>query len=283
MKGTSIVRLGHISDLHVGERSRYPRHGISVRECDRHSLKLLRRILQALEEEAIDHLVVTGDLTLSGETAEFERAVELLRPWVSAHKLTVLPGNHDVWSYEAAATWRFLRSMGPDGRGMKRPSAVFPLAVELSPEVSLIALDSARHGEEPLTTPGALGVEQLAQARELTRAALAQGRAVILALHHHLVIPRERVASDFALARMPLADAYQLVRLVAELPIAAVLHGHRHTSFRVDLPGPSAPTPVICSGSASRAAEEPVRRPRALVYEFDRAGLRSVAALVAAA
>jgi hypothetical protein len=104
----------------------------------------------------------------------------------------------------------------------------------------------------------------------------------VLALHHHLVIPPERVPSDLRLARMPLADAYQVVRLLAEMPIAAVLHGHRHTSFRLDLPGPSGTTPVICSGSASRVADEPARRPRALVHELDRSGLHGVAALVAA-
>jgi 3',5'-cyclic AMP phosphodiesterase CpdA len=188
-----------------------------------------------------------------------------------------------VWSYESAATWRFLRALGPDGLGMKKPTSVYPLAVELPPDVTLVALDSARHGEDPYSTPGALGSDQLAAARELVREAVKQGRAVVLALHHHLVIPPERVPSDLRLARMPLADAYKVVRLVAELPIAAVLHGHRHTSFRVDLPGPAGPTPVLCAGSASRVAEEPVRRARALVYEMDRGGLRSVAALVAAA
>ncbi len=106
---------------------------------------------------------------------------------------------------------------------------------------------------------------------------------MVLALHHHLVIPPERVPSDAKLARMPLADAYKVVRLVAEIPIAAVLHGHRHTSFRVDLPGPSGPTPVLCAGSASRVADEPVRRARALVYDLDRTGVRNVASLVAAA
>ncbi len=278
-----IVRLGHISDLHIGDRARYPRNGITARECDRHSVKLLKKILQALLEEAVDHLVVTGDVTLSGEATEFARAADLLAPWAEAGKLTVLPGNHDVWSYESAAALRFLRQLGSDGRGMKRPAAVFPLAVDLSPEVALIALDSARYGEEPRTTPGALGTEQLATAREMVREAAKQGRAVVLALHHHLVIPPERVPSDLRLARMPLTDAYKVVRLVAEMPIAAVLHGHRHTSFRLDLPGPSKATPVICSGSASRVADEPARRPRALVYELDRGGLRSVAALVAAA
>ena len=222
-------------------------------------------------------------MTLSGETTEFERAAELLQPWAQAGKLTVLPGNHDVWSYDAAASWRFLRSLGPDGRGMKKPTSVFPLAVPLSPEVTLVALDTARFGEDPRLTPGAVGGEQLAAARELVREATKEGRAVVLALHHHLVIPPERVASDLKLARMPLADADKVVRLVAELPVAAVLHGHRHVSFRVDLPGPAGATPVLCAGSASRVADEPVRRPRALVYEVDRSGLRSVASLVAAA
>jgi Icc protein len=278
-----IVRLAHISDLHVGDRSRYPRNGLSARECDRHSVKLLKKILHALEAEPLDHLVVTGDLTLSGETSEFERAAELLAPWAEASKLTVLPGNHDLWSWEAAASWRFLRVLGPDGRGMKKPFAVYPLEVELSPDVTLIALDSARHGEDPRATPGALGSEQLARTRELVRAAAKQGRAVVLALHHHLVIPPERVPSDLMLQRMPLADAYQLVRMLAELPVAAVLHGHRHTHFRVDLPGPGQLTPVLCAGSASRAADEPVRRPRALLYEIDGGGLHTVNAIVAAA
>jgi 3',5'-cyclic AMP phosphodiesterase CpdA len=267
----------------VADRSRYPRHGLTQRDCDRHSPRYLKKILGALEEEGIDHLVVTGDVTLSGEPTEFERVAELLAPWATAGKLTVLPGNHDVWSYDAAASWRFLRTLGPDGRGMKKPFAVFPLAVKLSPEVTLVALDSARHGEDPRTTAGVVGPEQLAAARELVREATKEGRAVVLALHHHLVIPPERVPSDVKLARMPLSDAYKVVRLVAELPVAAVLHGHRHTSFRLDLPGPQRPTPVLCAGSASRVADEPVRRPRALVYEIDRAGLHSVATLVAAA
>ncbi|MFL5264581.1 MAG: metallophosphoesterase family protein [Anaeromyxobacteraceae bacterium] len=272
-----------MSDLHLADRARYPRNGLSARHCDRHSPKILKKILTALEEERIDHLVVTGDLTLTSESSEFARAAELLSPWIERRQLTLLPGNHDVWTYEAAATWRFLRELGPDGRGTKKPHAVYPLAVELSPEVTLVALDSARYGEDPMTTPGALGPEQIAHARELVRDAAKAGRAVVLALHHHLVIPPERVPSDANLARMPLADADKVVRLLAELPVALVVHGHRHTSFRVDLPGVGGPTPVICAGSASRVADEPARRPRALVYELDASGLHGVASLVTAA
>jgi 3',5'-cyclic AMP phosphodiesterase CpdA len=147
--------------------------------------------------------------------------------------------------------------------------------------VVLVALDSARYGEDPLETPGRLGAEQLRGAREVAREQAKEGRAVLLAFHHHVVLPPERMPSDARVARMPLADADKIVRLVAEQPIAAVLHGHRHTAFRVDLPGARGPTPVLCAGSASRVADEPVRRARAYVYEVDRTGLRSVEALVA--
>jgi 3',5'-cyclic AMP phosphodiesterase CpdA len=229
----------------------------------------------------VDHLLVTGDLTFSGEVREFERAAELFRWFAEAGKLTVVPGNHDVWSEEAVETARFLRLVGPDGKGMRKAAPSYPHMVPLATDVALVALDSARWGEDPWTTPGRLGSEQLRTARELVREATRQGRAALLAFHHHVVLPPERVPSDAYVQRMPLADADQVVRLVAELPVAAVLHGHRHTAFRIELPGAAGPTPVLCAGSCSRVADEPVQRARAFVYEIDRSGVRSVETLVA--
>ena len=245
-------------------------------------MKIARKLVGALREEGVDHLLVTGDLTLSGEASEFERAAELLAAFAREGKLTVLPGNHDVWTHDAAQSFRFLRMIGVDGKGMRRPHAVYPHAVELSPDVVLVALDSARFGEPPEESPGWLGTDQLAQARELVREHGVQGKAVVLALHHHLLIPPERVPSDVKVAKMPLYDADKVIRLVAELPVAAVLHGHRHTAFRVDLPGPGRPTPLVCAGSASRVHDVPVRRPRALVHSLDRTGLRATDTIVAA-
>jgi len=57
---------------------------------------------------------------------------------------------------------------------------------------------------------------------------------------------------------MPLADADQLVRMICDLRIAAVLHGHRHCAFRVDLPAPPGPTPVLCAGLGD--AQSPTSR-----------------------
>jgi Icc protein len=248
-------------------------------------VKLAKGLLDALREVGVDHLVVTGDLTFSSEPREFERAADLLRAFSDANKLTVVPGNHDVWTEDSVETGRFLRTIGPDGKGMRKAQPTYPHVVPLGDDAVLVALDSARWGPDPWDTPGKLGGEQVRSARELVREHAKAGKAVVLAFHHHLVLPPERVPSDVNVARMPLADADQIVRLVAEVPVAAVLHGHRHTAFRVDLPGVRGPgtTPVLCAGSASRVADEPVRRARAYVYEIDRTGLRSVVALVSGA
>lgn len=276
------MRIGHISDLHLSDRRRYPRNGFAARDCDRHSARLAKRLLSLLEEAGVGHLVVTGDVTLSSEAGEFERVAELLRPWARSGRLTVVPGNHDVWTADAVRTSRFLRMVGPDGLGMRTAVESYPRVVLPAPEVAIVALDSARYGEEPYDTPGRLGPAQLQACREMVREHAKEGRAVLLALHHHLMLPRERIPSDAAVARTPLADADKVVRLVADLRVAGVLHGHRHCTFRVDIPGAAGPTPVLCAGSATRVADEPVRRARAWVYEVDRAGIRSTRPLLAA-
>ncbi|MBK9517137.1 MAG: metallophosphoesterase [Anaeromyxobacter sp.] len=278
-----MVRLGHISDLHLADRARYPRNGFSAKDCDKHSSKLAKGLLDALREVGVDHLVVTGDLTLSAEPREFERAADLLRPWAEAGKLTVVPGNHDVWTADAVDTGRFLRAVGPDGKGMRRPAPTYPHVVPLGPEVVLVALDSARYGEDPRATTGKLGADQLKAVRELCREHQKQGKATLLAFHHHVLLPPDRIPSDVHVARMALADADQVIRLLAELPVAAVLHGHRHCAFRVDVPGVKGPVPILCAGSVSRTSDEPVRRARAYVYELDAGGVRGVEALVSGA
>jgi 3',5'-cyclic AMP phosphodiesterase CpdA len=275
------LRIGHVSDLHLSDRGRYPRNGYLPRDCDKHSVRLAQRILEKLEEAQVDHLVVTGDLTLTAESGEFERAAKLLRKWADSGKLTVVPGNHDVWTADSVKTARFLRMVGPDGRGMRRPEASYPFAALPGPEVAIVALDSAQFGEKPFETPGLLGSAQLQACRELVREHVKEGRAVLLALHHHLLLPRERIPSDALVARTPLFDADKVIRMISDVRIAGVLHGHRHCAFRVDIPGAAGSTPILCAGSATRVTDEPVRRARGYVYEVDRGGLRSVQAVLA--
>jgi DNA repair exonuclease SbcCD nuclease subunit len=73
--------LAHLSDLHLGESPLHQQRAA--------------RLVDALLDEAIDHVVITGDITHSGTIDEYELYLALFRPLREAGKLTVIPGNHD--------------------------------------------------------------------------------------------------------------------------------------------------------------------------------------------
>src|SRR5579871_4985746 len=73
--------LAHLSDLHLGSAPRFAERA--------------RRLCERLRAAAVDHVVVTGDVTDRGrraEWAEFERA---FAPLIDERRVTVVPGNHD--------------------------------------------------------------------------------------------------------------------------------------------------------------------------------------------
>jgi 3',5'-cyclic AMP phosphodiesterase CpdA len=108
--GASIVRVAHLSDLHVvGERYGYrmecgtlgPRGNSSLR----HALRKLRTIHASMP---LDRILVTGDVTDAGTRAEWVEFLDLLRcsPDLRSRVLFV-PGNHDVNIVDRTNTGRF--------------------------------------------------------------------------------------------------------------------------------------------------------------------------------
>ena len=231
-----------------------------------------------MEEAGVDHLVVTGDLTLSAETSEFERAAKLLRRWADAGKLTVVPGNHDVWTAESVKTARFLRMIGPDGRGMRRPAASYPFVALPSPEVAVVALDSCPvRGGAILDRPGRSDRRSSRPAGSWSASTSRRGGPCSSRSTTTSCCPGSGSPPTPSWPGLPLADADKVVRLVSDLRVAGVLHGHRHCAFRVDIPGAAGTHagPLRRLGDAG-SSDEPVRRARGYVYEVDRGGIRSV-------
>ncbi|HZH68422.1 MAG TPA: metallophosphoesterase [Chitinophagales bacterium] len=96
----------HLTDTHIGEgESDYGTPGFqndTMPEGDvgRPAIRL-RRAIQWINNNRLEHnikfVIVTGDITDSGERSEFEKAKEIL----DALEIPYLPilGNHDVWPY----------------------------------------------------------------------------------------------------------------------------------------------------------------------------------------
>jgi len=103
-----LVRIAHISDLHVLSRTgAHWRDIIFNKRLTGYANLILRRgrvhrreyllaVLSAAVARA-DHLVVTGDITNLSLEHEYEEARALLDEAARRTEVTVVPGNHDIY------------------------------------------------------------------------------------------------------------------------------------------------------------------------------------------
>ncbi len=195
--------LAHLSDLHLGRcNSDIPR---------------ARALVEKLLVEGIGHVVVTGDITAHGRLTEWATFRELFAPLGRTGRLTVVPGNHDRGTDDAASQMM----KGARVRVRRRPG------------LYLVRIDStAPHNRVPFRSHGEVCATTLAQIdAALDRAP--PDALVGLVLHHHPVpLPVEGIGEWFAhLFGWPHASELKLGRKLLARALGrcdVVLHGHRH-------------------------------------------------------
>jgi len=92
-------RVAHLSDIHVvGERFGFRLgSGRAGPRGNDNLVAALRRLDEVHRREPLDAIVVTGDLTDAGTSAEFAELLETLEAFPQLAELMIaLPGNHDV-------------------------------------------------------------------------------------------------------------------------------------------------------------------------------------------
>jgi 3',5'-cyclic AMP phosphodiesterase CpdA len=221
----AIRTLAHLSDLHIG-----------LPGCDRAAAELC----QALTARAVDHVVVTGDITHRGKRSELERFRALFAPLYRAGRMTLVPGNHDRWNDDVA-----LEIMPGEER----------VDVVIGDGLYLVRADSSGpHNRNLLLSHGSVDARMIeAMCRAFDRAPATCLRALLL--HHHL-LPQpeesfgERVAAFIGwphVGELHLASALiEHLRGRCDL----ILHGHRHVPRAVWL-FPEAPRPLAVMNAGS--------------------------------
>ena len=172
------MRIAHLSDLHVLALAGVsPFRFMNKRLTGYANLRLKRKhihrrayveaIATEIARSKIDHVVVTGDLTNLALEAEFEAARELLEKGLglSPRDVSVVPGNHDLYTSGALRARRFteffaeyIKSDLPE-LAAKTSLGAFPF-VRLRGPCAIIGLTTAVP-RLPFVASGKMGSQQL--------------------------------------------------------------------------------------------------------------------------
>jgi 3',5'-cyclic AMP phosphodiesterase CpdA len=248
-------QLVHISDLHVlalshANLAAYLNKrllgtiNLLMHRSRAHGVDVIRAALAQIRQMDFDHLAVSGDLSNLSLDAELQMAVDLVRPLGDGSRMSLVPGNHDRYTYASARQRRFESYFSPWMQG-DLPDMVrdghFPY-VKLLPGIALIGICSAVP-TLPFMATGEVSNEQIAALKLVLEHAQVRDRFKIALVHHHLCRPAHK---RFLWMRR-LINAPELERVLVGGGVDLVLHGHNHRPATWKIPRPDHETPMIVS------------------------------------
>lgn len=183
-----LYRLAHFSDFHLTD-------------VDEDFDRSLAMIDDAIEQDA-DHLVISGDLVESGQMHVVEAFMSALdqRRWADAGRLTLIPGNHDIFPFSKRVIPPIRRPTGifDEFVALTRSSRTgagatkllrgepYPFGKILHKDVVVVGMDTTRNGKfNPLCwCEGELPKRHMEAAADFL-ASHAKAKHRIVAMHHH--------------------------------------------------------------------------------------------------
>jgi 3',5'-cyclic AMP phosphodiesterase CpdA len=283
------MKIAHLSDLHLLDLHGVPFTrflnkrltgwvNLRLKRGSIHRAAYVEAIAREVAARRVDHVVVTGDLTNLALEPEYARVRSLLEQTLGMDpaQVTVVPGNHDLYTRGARSSRRFEHFMGPwlksdlPELSTDVSGARFPV-VKLRGPAAFIGLSSAVP-RLPLVAAGELGAAQLDALRGVLAHPEVRGRTPVIALHH----PPVHAWSSGAKAHIEgLRDARKFLALLADAPRGLILHGHLHRRIQRELSTSSGGLRQVGATSASLHHADADRMAGFNVYELgERGGLR---------
>lgn len=252
-----MFRLAHLSDFHIAPLPRSMLVELAgkritgylnwrLRRVSDHRVTVLEQLIDDVLAARVDHAAVTGDLVNIAAAAEFDPARRLLERVGAPDRVSVTPGNHDVYTRAAirlvhAAFGPFM--IGDDAPAPASLADAFPF-VRTRGGVALIGLNSGVP-TPPFHATGTLGQAQLVALENALGTCQRAGLARVVLIHHppFAIEPKKSLTDHLALAEVLKARGAELV-----------LHGHTHKGTIRSLPGPAGDIPVVGAPAASQIA-----------------------------
>jgi 3',5'-cyclic AMP phosphodiesterase CpdA len=203
-----------------------------------------REVQRALVQHTVDLepdvVVVSGDLTAQALPEEFEIAREALEPILERIPTLVLPGNHDVYTAGSAREKRFEAVFGPWAHREEGGLARLDLG-----RLTLLGLDPCR---PHWSASGRIPDEQLAALAQTLASPSLSDRDLVLALHYPVLDRRGQLYTSIEHGLRNAADLVNTLKAAPRRP-RAILHGHKHHGYRVDLDLGDVRVPIFNPGS----------------------------------
>jgi 3',5'-cyclic AMP phosphodiesterase CpdA len=236
---TPTVRIAHVSDLHLLAHDDIPLSrflnkrftglmNLKLKRSHKHRPAHLAAVLRRVRAFAPDHVVITGDLTNLALEPEFEAVRALIETELamSPKDVSVVPGNHDLYTRGALRTQRFTDYFREYIQSDLAPGSIalgpFPY-VKLRGAVAFIGLSSAVP-RLPLIASGELGAGQREALVRILEHPEVRSRTPVILMHH----PPHNPASQSKAFAEGLHDSRLLLGHLVGLRRGLVLHGHLH-------------------------------------------------------
>jgi 3',5'-cyclic AMP phosphodiesterase CpdA len=244
-----MLKIAHLSDLHLLELegvspTRFLNKRLTglanlrLRRKHIHRSSYVRAIAREIRRAGADHVAITGDLTNLALEPEFALAREVIEKELGldpAH-VSIVPGNHDLYTRGALVSQRFARFFAdyiqsdlPE-LGAELGLGRFPY-VKLRGPAAIIGLTSAVP-RLPFVAAGKLGKAQIDGLARLLAHPEVKKRTPVLLLHHPMHNPSSRVKAMLE----GLDDAAVLWTSLRHVARGLVLHGHLHRRVQRTMP-----------------------------------------------
>jgi 3',5'-cyclic AMP phosphodiesterase CpdA len=242
---SSGYKLVHISDTHLS------------RQFYRENIKSFKILLETVLEEGADHIVITGDIVSTADPDDFYLAREIFSTFglLDPDKLTVVPGNHDIFggphrAVDVLSFPKYIRgvdytknlklfcdSFSETFVGVKTlvKDSLFPFVKQTGP-FSILGLNSISRWSlwnNPLGSNGSLSSEQVVSLKSLIESNFQIEDTLLVAMHHHShdlsdEVLQSKLWKKIESKTMRLKKRKKIIKLFNKLNVSYVLHGHVH-------------------------------------------------------
>ena len=289
--------LAHITDIHMGPMPSFwnlkRMFGVmnwARGRCRDHRPEIFNQLADDMLAQRPNHIALSGDLVNIGLPAEYERALDWLPRLGTTRQLSIVPGNHDIYSAlhgdPGVRRWQGYMRDNEEGSSLRRDMISGGTILDRAPKLDDADFDAAdvaaditdsfpylrRFGDivligvnsalptKPFIAAGHVGPGQRMRLAKIL-AALGASDLIRIVMIHHPPLP------DQAPKRRALRDAPELAQILSAHGAELVLHGHNHLNMYTALPPRNGvqktETPIVGTPSASMArrhGDEPLAR-----------------------